>query len=481
MAACVFGLSNAQARVYTAEARVFFVDPRGAGVLGGGGQPRVDTVAFVNQQVQQATSRHVLERATELVAGERPSVDQLSRAVTVDAQPELLAMEVRATAASPDAAAMFANAVVDSFDAVIRERGLAQAERAVAELSEEVATIQTQIDELEQQLTATPDQPVLNARLQSLVQVQLDLEARQRELTVEAVATGAGIDLIEAATPPLEPAGPKPVRDAILVGLLSLLVAGGAAHWHATRARKVDHRLDAEQVLDVPLLGEMPRFDATAVDAGDVEPAVSEALQFALSSMAFVIGDADATSIAITSATPGEGKTSLSLLLARAMGAEDRPVVLVDADLRARGLTRGLGDEGRRGLTDFVDLGVAMDRCTYRPTSRALEAITVMPAGRNDDAPTGMLRSQTFSRRLDELKQSFDVVILDTPPLLAVADAAVVCAQADAVVLIVDHGIRIADLHRLRERLAIVPRPIVGYIYNRAPLRGSHYGYGYGA
>lgn len=478
VAAPTYALADAQPRTYQAEATVFFVDPRGSGVLGSGGQPRVDTAAFVNQQVERARSRPVLERAAQIA--EAPDLARLQEAVAVDGEPDLLAMRITATGRSAEAAAARANAVTDAFDEVVAERALADAELGVVELAGELADIQREVDVLVDQLAAAPGDPMLNARLQSLIQLQLQLEARQRELTVEAAAAGSGIDLVEPAIPPEAPSDPRPLLDALLAGLATAVLSGWAAHWHASRVRVVLNRLEPERILDVPLLGEVPRFDAAAIDAGELQPVVDEAVQFLRASVEFVLGDLGwPVSLAITSAVPGEGKTSLSLLLSRAM-CDGREVALLDADLRASGLTRRLGCESRPGLTDLVTRNVPLDSCVHRPPGPPAAGVAFVPSGRRSEAPAAFLRSAAFGRRLAELGEAFDLVILDSPPLLAVADAVVVAAQADGVVLVVDHGARVADLERLRERLSIVPRPVLGYVYNRAPLRGSHYGYGYG-
>lgn len=479
-----YGLSLLIAPTYSAEARLFLKDPRFATVAGQDSLSRIDPVSYVSQQARRMQSRAVLSRAAELL-GDGTGIGVLEEAVDPRPQPEFFIIEVRASALAADRAAQLANAVAQAYMDVTRAQSLTDAETAAAELESESAELAAQISELQAQLSAAPDDPVLSARLQSLIDQQLQLDSIRRQLSVNAAAFGSGVDILEQAESPDAASSPRPKRNAALVGALAFVLACAAADWLSTRSRRVVSRDDPASVLGAPLLAEVPSLrvpaEWNATELQSLEPGVRESFEFALAATDYALQEVHGSSVAVTSATAGEGKTLICVLLAITAAQGQRQVALVDADVRARGLTRRLGRESAQGLTDLAIPGREIADSLEDLGDLGVPQLYLVPAGRHHVSPTQLFRSPGFTEGFRSLWQRFDLVIADTPPLLAVADAGLIAPQVDGIVLVVNRGTPISQLVRLRQRLEFATTPILGYIFNRSAARELTHPYAYGA
>jgi Mrp family chromosome partitioning ATPase len=152
-------------------------------------------------------------------------------------------------------------------------------------------------------------------------------------------------------------------------------------------------------------------------------------------------------------------------------------VVVVDGDDRARGLSQATGAVDAPGLTDLTatDADLA-DKALAVPTGGG-HALRVVPAGRPVAEPAGFYRTPAFRRAMGVIRDDAELVVVDSPPLLAVADTSAIASQVDGIVLVVDQGTRLRDLAETRDRLALIGTPLLGYVFNRDPERSERYAY----
>lgn len=474
-----YWLSSLRPLTFVSTATVLLQDPTRAAAFQGGGSS-VDPERYVPQQANLVTSRPVLRLAAEETGLD---AELIGRRVEVGANPELLQMTVTASANDPEVAATIANAVVDAYEVEARQQSVAQVETAEQIFAERIAVLREQIAEVEAELQARPDDTVAESRLRTLEGQLLTLETRASEVAAGAAAFGSGVQLREDALPPDDAASPNPLRDAMLAAMFAFALASAVAYWRAGSTRRVEDRADPGQILGVPLLGEIPRFSRVARSPQGLMAGseASEAYQFVLSSIEFSMAEIGASSLLITSATPGDGKTSTALHLAIANARETRPVLLVDADIRARGLTELLRADDSAGLVELATGDVELRDVVreYRLTDAS--KLSVVPSGRRPEDSIGLLRTTAFTDAVEHIKNKTDLAIFDSPPLLAVADSTVLASRVDAIVLVVDRSTETEQLQKVRERLTFISTPLIGYVYNRAQTdRSSRYGYGYG-
>lgn len=477
-------LSTLQPDVYLASATLTLRDPGAPGVPStGGGGAGVDLDRLVQQQTVFVTSRAVLEAAAEDLG---MSVQVLEDAVEAEADPEVALITVTASGRNGDEAATRINTVIESYQTIARDRNRQEVELANSVFQKQIKQLRQEEQDLQQQLEGVDVEdrdPLIESRVQSLRGEISAMQAQMVELAANGAVYGSGIHAIEQALPPQTPASPAPARDAGVLAAIGFGLASAFAYWKSGRSQRIETRVDAASVLDIPLLGEIPRFKGSGSLRGGelvLGGEASEAYEFVLSSIEFALAEVGGSSVLVTSASPGDGKTVTALHVAMAAAQESRRVRLVDTDLRAHGLTSLLRAEHRPGLVQLAAGEVSLEECIrpYRLSDSA--RLDVLPAGVAPENPAGLMRAPEFKGAIEYIKRNSELVVLDSAPLLAVADATVIATQVDAIVLVVDSRTPVDELQKMRERLTFVPTPLLGYIYNRADTsRPARYGYGY--
>jgi capsular exopolysaccharide synthesis family protein len=171
--------------------------------------------------------------------------------------------------------------------------------------------------------------------------------------------------------------------------------------------------------------------------------------------------------LSVTSSSAGEGKTTSAINIAITIADAGRSVLLIDADLRKPAVSDSLGVKGGNGLTDVLVGRIDLDEAVY-PTGR--DRLMVLPSGPVPPNPSELLGSTTMETVINKLRDRYDMILIDTPPLLQVTDASVVAAQSDGVILIVRYGkTKWAQLDSARDRLFAVGARLLGSILNMAP------------
>jgi capsular exopolysaccharide synthesis family protein len=467
---------------YEASAQVFLSNPRRAAVFSDF-QPNLETAEYTAQQVSLFNSRTVADRASALLGG-RLTPEEVDEHLEVEiVEAGALLLDVTAVADTADEAVEIANAGVQAYSQVASESTLRRAQEAAAQLDPQRQDYQQRINELQRQLAADPDSTVLQSQIEALNGQLLELESRAQQLLVNAGAFGDGIDVAEPAVVGGGSLLPPTIRDTVLFAVLGACIGGALAYWRAGRARGTATREDPAQILGAPLLGEIPNYRTPDRDtlSGQLalDPRLTESYQFVLASIEYALEEIGASSLLVTSARPGDGKTTTALQLALAASRDGRRVVLVDTDIRVQGLTTMIGVENRTGLTELALQDLDVDESVhYLPVTDEV-LLPVVAAGNEVPDPGSFFRATSFRKALQRIKDEAELVMLDSSPLLAVADTSVIAGQVGGVVVVVDHGTPLEQLRLLRDRLSFVSTPLLGYVYNRSDSPGlAAYGYG---
>ena len=477
-------LSRAQEPVYEASTRLFLTSPGTAGVFER--QASVPLDRYLPQQEQRATSAPVLAAAAESLAGDGVTPRELSEQAEASTDLELVTLTITVIDGSPERAADIANAVASSYQEAVRTEQMARVNRAVSELERTVTAIEEQIDELAAGTNADGELPPGQAgQIGILTQRLVEVETLIQQLLVDARLFGSGVEFVEPAEAPSLPISPRPNRTAAISGLLAAMLASAVAYWLAGRARPVVSRDDPADILGVPLLGILPTYrvpDAgTLAQRASLEPRTSEAYRFVYSSLMAILDDQQATSVMFTSAGPGAGKTETALQIAVTASRRGKRTLLIDADLRMRALSHFLRAERIPGLADLSE--PSSDRQAESlilpyglDEDRHLDILT---AGRTIDPNGDHLSESWFGRAFAEAVSDFDLAVVDSPPLLAVADTATIAGYSDAIVLVVREGSDLDELERVRDRLRFVRQRLIGYVYvSPAALTDTRFDYG---
>ena len=192
----------------------------------------------------------------------------------------------------------------------------------------------------------------------------------------------------------------------------------------------------------------------------------------------FATANTDATVIMVSSPGPGEGKTTIVSNLAIALAQAGKRVVLVDCDLRRPSVHRMFKSVEREpGLTNVLAaMGAELSDAVQQTE---MEGVSVVPCGPMPPNPAELLSSPRMKRLLAELAQQYDVVLVDSPPMLVVADGSIIAAQVDLVIVVVDgFGTRSSALRASLEVLQTTQVKSIAVIINK--FKRTRFGYGYG-
>lgn len=298
-----------------------------------------------------------------------------------------------------------------------------------------------------------------------------------------ANAAPVHIGMTRSATPPAAPVSPRPVLYAG-VGLLAGLLAGIAlALLRYVLDTTMRTRDEFAEAIGVPVLGTVPFDRAAAEHPLVVGPGAhtprAEAFRVIRTNLQFAQVDRAPRVILVTSSLPGEGKTNTAANLALSLSETGRRTCLVDADLRNPCVAKTFGLVRDVGLTTVL-IGAA-------PASEVLQwhpggALAVLASGAMPPNPAEILASDRMRQVLEDLTQEFDIVVVDSAPLLPVADTVGLASMVDGAVVVVRAGRTPSERAATAvASLRSVGTPILGGVLSMTHTRHQHgYGYGYG-
>ncbi|MGN8553065.1 UNVERIFIED_CONTAM: polysaccharide biosynthesis tyrosine autokinase [Microbacterium sp. SLM126] len=288
--------------------------------------------------------------------------------------------------------------------------------------------------------------------------------------------------VIEPATPAAFQSSPNKQRDAVLGAFAGVLLAVLAiVVWTLldTRVRSEDA---LRRITDLPVLGGIPRrkdAQRRALVVSEPNSTSAEAYRRVRSSLRFAAVEHDIRAIAVTSSIPGEGKTSTAVNLALTYAEAGLRVLLVDADLRRPMVAETLGLENSVGLTTMLVGAVDFEEASLPWGDTSL---WVLPAGEVPPNPAELLASARMTELLRELRGKFDVMVVDTAPLLSVSDATIIAQSVDTTIVVADVSkVHLAQLSRSLEALDRARAEVAGVLFSRVKRqRGDDYNYYYG-
>lgn len=320
-------------------------------------------------------------------------------------------------------------------------------------------------------------QRIAQAYAESLVDLVRELETPPGQTEPPLKAT-----IVDNASISTSPVSPQPVRNLGVGVLIGLIVGFGLAVLRELLDTRVTSSAAIEDITDAPTLGAIAN-DSSMVKAPLLTqvPAHSpraESFRVLRTNLQFVHVDSPQKVFVVTSAVPEEGKTTTAVNLAISLAQGGARTLLVEADLRRPKAAERLGLDGAVGVTSVLVGRVKIEDAIQIHLETSLDFIA---AGAIPPNPAELLQSNAMADLMVALRETYDVVIIDAPPLLPVTDAALIAAKSDGALLVLGHGKVTRDqvAHSI-ERLEQVDARIVGLVMNNVPAKAKGYGYGYG-
>jgi len=484
----VLAASLLQASTYTAIARILVESPSSTINVATGAT--LDSTVPDDRETQTlasfVTTPEVGQRALTGLGWKGAARDYADK---VRAEADIAANIISVVADQPtaDKASALANAYAEEFVAWRRESQLATVREALDLVNRELAD-------------ATP-----GSNNQQL------LKERQHQLEAIMALTTGGVQVGEAALPPLAPSSPRPKRNTALALAAGLLLGVGLAFLREALDNNLHSAEEIGERIDIPVIAEIPEFrksesnaDKLVALANPTGP-TAEAYRFLRTNLDFVNFNRDHNVLMITSPLPGQGKSTTIANLAVALVRSGSKVAVVEGDLRRPSLHRFFKIGNTRGVSSVVSgaspLSDAVQRLTFhadgpmvttsggsagaadpaRPSSGGALTLAVLPSGPIPPNPGEIVASRQLADILGSMKEGADYVLVDAPPMFAVGDAAAMAATVDGIIVILRLQQTTYDtLRSVEEFFSRLPAKALGVVITGVPRGGRSGRYRYG-
>jgi tyrosine-protein kinase len=458
-------LSVTQEKKYTATASLLFRDPGldqklfGSSYFARSADPSREAATNTQlvglDQVAVRTARRLGNRLT-------PGEIRARTTISPRGQSDVVAIDV--TDEDPRFAATIANSFALEFIAFRRAADRANVQAALKLVERQLASL-------------SPDQRS-GTRGRSL-------RARGEELQVLTELQTGNAELVQHALPPSSPSSPKPRRNAVIGGFLGLLFGLLLAGLFERLDRRIREPEEVETIFGRPSLGSIPLLRGIGrrrnPDAAD-----AEAFHMLRANLRYFNAKAELRSVLVTSAAPGEGKSTVSWNLGVAAAQTGMKVLLLETDLRQPTLGTRLSNPIGLGLSSVLAGDVELEavvqhfpETTNGTGGRAtMDVVTSGPLPPN---PIDLLESARMHSLLKRAESEYDLVIIDSPPTLVVSDAIPLLRDVTGVIVVVRIDSTSRDAaRRLAAQLAHLEAPVLGVVANCVPVSSQNYGYVYG-
>jgi capsular exopolysaccharide synthesis family protein len=444
-----FFVGIAAPKTYTASRTLVLIEPPGLG-----GSPNA-AARYTASQAQFANTDAVLK---QVVPTAKVSLADLRKDVGISTDPNSDAISVSCSLKDRVVAANCANKLGDAVTAAIAAHAAGVRTASLTMLDGLIKNAKA----------AAVASGATQGEQAAALSTTHDLELQEVSINKEAARFGTGVLAGTVAQVP-DKTG---VKSAILFGavgfILGALIGVLIAWVLADRRRVIDDASVPGLVTGARLLGEVP------VLRGGVARPLTRFPDMPAAPFEFVAAglwsSLESGVILVSGVEHGAGSTTTTANIAAAFARDGRRVLAIDADCSQRSLSRlaGIHDDSA-GLSD-----VLTRRAPLEDSLRAVElgdstSVAVLPAGKAEADMASLLRAKTMTETMERLRDWYDLIVIDAPPLTTDAEGASIArsARVDGVVCVIARSTRLRVVERLRERLALLEVPVLGYVFNR--------------
>ena len=464
-AGVAYAIARTSPKRYTATSSLLFnVSPALAQLSGSTSSPDTSPsqgVQDTNVSLVRLGTKGAPALATARLVGHGLTRSAIAGSLAIAPESDTEIVSVSATSGSPRLARQIANTYTRQF--IVDQRRLAK------------ASYRSALAAVDRQLAALPSAQQTGA-------AGLVLQQRAQSLAAVAQLDDGGIQVAQPATSPTSPSSPDTKLDVVLGVILGLVIALIVVLLRERLDRRIRTPEQLEAIYGRPVIGAIPD------DAGvAIRPAIpsgsgwSEAFQRLRTRLRYFDVDRDLRTIVVTSALPGDGKTTVAYNLAVAATRAGTSTLLIEADLRQPDLAARLGLESDPGFASVLVRGCAFEEAIQSMALRVDQRgqlgglLDVIPAGSVPPPnPSELLESRAMDALLGKARDAYGLVIIDTPALGAVSDAIPLLTRADGVIVVSElRGGRTDVAVGIRDTLAGVGAPVLGVVANRVRRRAS--------
>ena len=376
--------------------------------------------------------------------------------------------------------------------AEMRRTILSSVDNQIAGLQTQITNLQTSKNSTTAKIAANPNQAkyLLSVERQQKVKESLYLFLLQKreENELSQAFTAYNTEIITMPTGSSAPTAPIKSKILLMAFVVGLALPFGVTYLLEVNNSKVRGRKDIED-LPLPFLGEIPDIKAKkgtkVVDNMMIvrqgrRDVVNEAFRVLRTNLGFMsTSDEGCSVVMVTSFNPGSGKTFIAMNLAMSLAIKDKRVLVIDGDMR-RGSTSTYVDSPATGLSNYLVGAVNYIESVIAKDS-SNENLSVLPVGSIPPNPTELLETKRFAELVANLRNKYDYIFIDCPPIEMMADAHIIEKLADRTIFVIRAGL--LERNMLPELVRIYDEKKfknLGLVLNATPAQGSRYGYKYG-
>ncbi len=368
---------------------------------------------------------------------------------------------------------------------------------SVVAVDKQIARLQGQMSSNDDKIEVLPETQQVILRLARDVQVNTELYTtllnNAQTLRVSKAGTVGNVRIIDYAVLPAEPIKPKKALIVAVSLVLGLILGIALAFIRKSLHRGVADPDLIEKQLNIPVYATIPHSaqqlkinakfrknqqsnELSILALQNNEDLAIESLRSLRTTLHFAFLEAQNNIIMITGPSPGVGKSFVSINLATVLADAGKKILLIDGDLRKGLIHQSLGVSREQGLSEFISNTISLDAAIHKIPIANFDFIAT---GAIPPNPSELLLHERFGIFLENISKHYDHVIIDSPPILAVTDAAIIGRMASATLMVIRAGQHpMRELEQSTKRLLQAGVDIKGIVFNDVPESSSRYGYG---
>lgn len=470
------------------------------------------TATYTSQRLAETYAQTMITEALLQSVAEKlgyPVTGQIE-AASVENSP---IFTVTVTDSDPQKAADTANAVINAFSEKVSRDQSSRFLELKASLETEIAALDAQLTQVNEQLALLE---IKDAEYEAAVERAKELEAagmtapkverdpqdyvdraelelaksqyqsnraslfaNLQQIRLTEVQSATTISQLNQAIPNPDPIQPQPLKSAGLAALVGFMLTAGIVFLVAYLEDEIRDPAEITRKWGVPVIGLITNFTAVQdplITMSKPRMPVSEAFRSLRTNLQFSGIDAPLKTLLVTSASPSDGKSSVAANLATVIAQSEKTVVVVDGDMRRPTMHKVFKLSNRLGLSDYFIR--TPDKMTGVVKKTSVTGLSIITSGSLPPNPSELLGSTKMHDIVSLLARHFDMVILDSPPLLAVTDALILAKSVDGVILVVDpKKTKRGAIHQAIEQLQRIDARLLGVVLNNVKVKRSSYYY----
>lgn len=471
--------TSTEPRQFTADSELYVQQAANSGV-----GPSVDIYAsqeLAATYARMVTNGPVLQAANSLLQRTYPGYNIEARSVAAVSQMSSQLIDISLTDTNPKRAAYALNTLTITFIKYVRGIELQRFSSDQATIRAEITAARNNINHVTSQLVAASNYPARESALKgALSAYEASYQSLLSQLEQFDVSRDAMVNSLSISFPAqVHLTGPSPFRSAVLFGSLTFLLCGALVYLYFYLDDSLRRPEEVEEAAGAPVLGTVENFGPhregeQLITVTKPRSAAAESYRMLRTNLQFANIDKPLRTLVVTSAAAAEGKSTTASNLARVFAESGQPVTLVDADLRRPSLHRIFELPTRQhGLTNML-ISPALNGDIPQPGGHS--GLSIVASGPLPPNPADLLGSERMHRVIEHLQSESRIVIVDSPPVLSAADAAVLATFTDGVLIVVNpRRCKRRELIRTRRAIEAVGGRIIGVMINGLTSSSGYY------